>query len=51
MIGSKDKTLELLIEEYELEETPFMYIERIKASPVKRIFKSKNPKICKAYSS
>ena len=41
--GSKDRTLELLIEEYELEETPFMYIERIKASPVKRIFKSKNP--------
>ncbi|WP_276988981.1 glycosyltransferase family 2 protein [Capnocytophaga gingivalis] len=45
--GSKDRTLELLIEEYELEETPFMYIERIKASPVKRIFKSKNPKYAK----
>jgi cellulose synthase/poly-beta-1,6-N-acetylglucosamine synthase-like glycosyltransferase len=42
--GSRDKTLELLIEEFELVETPFAYIERIKTKPFKRIFKSTNPK-------
>ncbi len=42
--GSKDKTLELMIEEFDLEETPFAYIERIKTKPFKRIFKSRNPK-------
>lgn len=41
--GSKDKTLELLIEEFELVETKFAYIERIKTKPFKRIFKSTNP--------
>lgn len=41
--GSKDRTLELLIEEFELEETPFAYIEKIKTKPYKRIFKSRNP--------
>ena len=44
--GSKDRTLELLIEEYELEETPFMYIERIKA-----YFQVQKPQICQAYRS
>jgi cellulose synthase/poly-beta-1,6-N-acetylglucosamine synthase-like glycosyltransferase len=42
--GSKDKTLELLIKEFELEETPYAYVERIKTKPFKRIFKSTNPK-------
>jgi cellulose synthase/poly-beta-1,6-N-acetylglucosamine synthase-like glycosyltransferase len=42
--GSKDKTLELLIDEFDLEETPFAYVEKIKTKPFKRIFKSKNPK-------
>ncbi len=42
--GSKDKTLELLIDEFELEETPYAYVERIKTKPFKRIFKSVNPK-------
>ncbi len=42
--GSKDKTLELLIEEFELVETPYAYVERIKTKPFKRIFKSTNPK-------
>jgi len=42
--GSKDKTLELLIEEFELIETPYAYIEKIKTKPFKRIFKSTNPK-------
>jgi len=42
--GSKDKTLELLIDEFEMEETPFAYVEKIKTKPFKRIFKSRNPK-------
>lgn len=42
--GSKDKTLELLIKEFELVETPYAYVERIKTKPFKRIFKSTNPK-------
>lgn len=42
--GSKDKTLELLIAEFELVETPFAYIEKIKTKPFRRIFKSTNPK-------
>jgi len=41
--GSVDATLNLLISEFELEETPFAYIERIKTEPYKRIFKSVNP--------
>lgn len=41
--GSKDRTLELLIEEFELVETPFAYIEKIKTKPFKRILKSTNP--------
>ncbi len=42
--GSKDKTLDLLIEEFDLVETPYAYIEKIKTKPFKRIFKSTNPK-------
>ncbi len=42
--GSKDKTLEKLIKEFELVEVPFNYVEKIKTKPFKRIFKSKNPK-------
>lgn len=42
--GSKDKTLELLIEEFSLVETPFAYVEKIKTKPFKRIFKSTDPK-------
>lgn len=41
--GSKDKTLELLIEEFDLVETPFAYVERIKTKPFKRILKSQSP--------
>lgn len=41
--GSKDKTLELLVEEFELVETPFAYVEKIKTKPFRRIFKSTNP--------
>lgn len=42
--GSKDRTLDLLIQEFELVETPFAYVERIRTKPFKRIFKSTNPK-------
>jgi len=41
--GSTDKTLDLLIENFELVETPFAYFEKIKTKPFKRIFKSTNP--------
>lgn len=41
--GSKDDTLEKLIDEFELEETPYAYVDKIKTKPVKRIFKSRNP--------
>ncbi len=42
--GSKDKTLDLLIEEFELVEVPFAYVEKVKTKPYKRTFKSTNPK-------
>lgn len=45
--GSKDKTLELMIENFDLVETPFAYIEKIKTKPFKRIFRSTNPKFDK----
>lgn len=38
--GSKDKTLELLIENFHLTEIPYPYIEKVNCQPVKRIFKS-----------
>lgn len=42
--GSTDRTLELMIEEFDLVETPFAYIEKIRTKPFKRILKSTNPK-------
>ncbi|MCL2327661.1 MAG: glycosyltransferase [Bacteroidetes bacterium] len=42
--GSKDSTLDLLIEKFELEAVPFPYIGKTRCRPVKRILKSKNPK-------
>lgn len=42
--GSKDKTLEILIENFELVEVPYNYVEQIKTKPYKRLFKSTNPK-------
>ncbi len=41
--GSTDQTLEKMIEAFELVETPYLYIEKIKSKPFKRIFKSTNP--------
>src|SRR5690554_4578591 len=40
--GSKDKTLELLIEEFDLIEIPFPYIQKVICQPVKRILRSSN---------
>ena len=42
--GSTDSTLELLIDEFELEETPFAYVEKIRTKPFKRVLKSRNSK-------
>lgn len=38
--GSKDKTLELLIEHFSLVEVPFAYVEYIHTKPYRRLFKS-----------
>lgn len=41
--GSKDKTLQLLIENFDLVQVPYAYTERIHCQPFRRMFKSKNP--------
>lgn len=41
--GSRDKTLETLIEHFSLVEVPFAYVEHIHTQPYKRLFKSTNP--------
>lgn len=41
--GSKDKTLEILIDDFELEEVPYYYSYKVYCQPVKRIFRSRNP--------
>ncbi|MFD2555197.1 glycosyltransferase family 2 protein [Sphingobacterium tabacisoli] len=41
--GSKDKTLDILIEEFELEEMPYYYAYKVYCRPVRRVFRSKNP--------
>lgn len=42
--GSKDRTLDLLIENFDLVEVPYEYVERVHCQPFKRLFKSSNPK-------
>ena len=42
--GSKDNTLELLIDNFELDEVPFEYVEHIHCKPFRRLFRSSNPK-------
>lgn len=42
--GSKDKTLDLLIETFEMVEVPFEYVEQVHCAPFKRLLKSTNPK-------
>lgn len=41
--GSKDDTLQLLIDNFEMVETTYAYVEKIKTKPFKRVFKSTNP--------
>lgn len=41
--GSKDDTLHLLIEAFDLIEVPHYIIEKVISQPIKRIFKSTNP--------
>ncbi len=41
--GSRDKTLELLIENFSLVEVPFAYVEYIHTKPYRRLFKSTDP--------
>lgn len=41
--GSKDATLEKLIEHFHLVEVPFDYVELIKTKPFKRLFRSTDP--------
>ncbi|RFC54338.1 glycosyltransferase family 2 protein [Brumimicrobium aurantiacum] len=38
--GSKDKTLELLIEEFDLVEIPYPYIQKVICKPIKKIYRS-----------
>ena len=40
--GSKDRTLELLIENFELVKVPYAYIEKIKTKPFKGLYKTKS---------
>ncbi len=40
--GSKDKTLEILIEEFDLVEVPYYYTYKVFCQPVRRIFRSSN---------
>lgn len=42
--GSKDKTLEKLIQHFSLVEVPFAYVEVIHTKPYKRLFKSTDPR-------
>ena len=40
--GSKDKTLELLIQEFDLVKVPYAYIEKIKTKPFRAVYKTKS---------
>lgn len=42
--GSRDHTLDLLIEKFELVEVPFEYVEKVRCAPFKRLFRSANIK-------
>ena len=42
--GSKDKTLELLIDTFDMVEVPFEYVSKVNCAPFKRLFRSANPK-------
>ena len=40
--GSKDKTLDLLIENFDLVKVPYAYVEKIKTKPFKALYKTKS---------
>ncbi|MBR1630902.1 MAG: glycosyltransferase family 2 protein [Paludibacteraceae bacterium] len=40
--GSKDNTLELLIDYFDLEEVPYEYVQHVHSKPFRRLFRSKN---------
>ena len=40
--GSKDKTLELLIENFDLVQVPYAYVEKIKTKPFKGLYKTRS---------
>lgn len=42
--GSKDKTLELLIEEFELIEVPYINYQKAPSKPIKKVYRSTNEK-------
>lgn len=42
--GSKDSTLRLIIENFDMEKVPFAYEEKIKTKPFRALYKSSNPK-------
>lgn len=45
--GSKDKTLELLINTFDLVEVPFDYVHKVHSAPSKRLLRSTNPDYAK----
>lgn len=45
--GSKDSTLQLMIDNFNMEKVPFAYEEKIKTKPFKALYKSSNPKYAK----
>lgn len=40
--GSKDKTLELLIDEFKLKEVPFIDLKRVPSKPIKKVYRSED---------
>lgn len=40
--GSKDKTLQLLIEEFDLVKVPYAYVEKIKTKPFRALYKTRS---------
>lgn len=45
--GSKDSTLQKLIDNFSLVEVPFDYVELVKTKPFKRLFRSTDPRFAK----
>lgn len=41
--GSTDKTLDLMVEHFKLEEVPYAYNEQLRTKPFRRLFKSADP--------